>query len=294
MGWVVNTTPWLLYPWERDPVPIVQEAGWAPGPVWTGAENSPPPRFNPWTIQSIVSRYTDYTILAHEDVFLPGKSCPPSSACTGTWCFAVPRHWHNGSLAGLLSKYQRGDNLMFHQECGLYGSTVHPKFVKASGAHPCMQWSIFVEEQHFRLFSCGANTKKLNARLRRVHHTRKMAEVLNLHENTRPHTSVHTAEAITNFGWTLLLHTPCSPDLAPSDYHLFGPFCEDTIMPWGTEDYCALLAAEEIEQLLLVGNTYSCSKVKYYCWQRWRLHWKIAVSNVIVQFCETVTCLTCK
>ena len=23
----------------RDPVRIVQEAGWAPGPVWTGAEN---------------------------------------------------------------------------------------------------------------------------------------------------------------------------------------------------------------------------------------------------------------
>ena len=24
---------------EKDPVPIVQEAGWAPGPVWLGAEN---------------------------------------------------------------------------------------------------------------------------------------------------------------------------------------------------------------------------------------------------------------
>ena len=23
----------------RDPVPIVPEVGWAPGPVWTGAEN---------------------------------------------------------------------------------------------------------------------------------------------------------------------------------------------------------------------------------------------------------------
>jgi hypothetical protein len=26
----------------NDPVPIVQEAGWAPGPVWTGAENLTP------------------------------------------------------------------------------------------------------------------------------------------------------------------------------------------------------------------------------------------------------------
>jgi len=31
--------PAALYPREKDPVPIVEEAGWAPGPVWTGAEN---------------------------------------------------------------------------------------------------------------------------------------------------------------------------------------------------------------------------------------------------------------
>jgi len=30
-----------LYP-GTDLVPIVQEAGWAPGPVWTGAENFAP------------------------------------------------------------------------------------------------------------------------------------------------------------------------------------------------------------------------------------------------------------
>ena len=33
--------PTALYPRE-DVVPIVQEAGWAPGPVWTGAENLAP------------------------------------------------------------------------------------------------------------------------------------------------------------------------------------------------------------------------------------------------------------
>ena len=31
-------TPAALYP-GKEPVPIVEEAGWAPGPVWTGAEN---------------------------------------------------------------------------------------------------------------------------------------------------------------------------------------------------------------------------------------------------------------
>ena len=39
--WVVRTTPRPLYSQNKDPVPIVHEAGWAPGPVWTGAENPP-------------------------------------------------------------------------------------------------------------------------------------------------------------------------------------------------------------------------------------------------------------
>jgi hypothetical protein len=36
--WVVNATRRPLYP-RKDPVPIVQETGWAPGPVGKGAEN---------------------------------------------------------------------------------------------------------------------------------------------------------------------------------------------------------------------------------------------------------------
>ena len=41
-GWGVNVTPRPLFTPGKDPVPIVQEAGWAPGPVWTGAENLAP------------------------------------------------------------------------------------------------------------------------------------------------------------------------------------------------------------------------------------------------------------
>jgi hypothetical protein len=36
---VVSSTPRPQFTSEKDPAPIVQEAGWAPGPVWTGAEN---------------------------------------------------------------------------------------------------------------------------------------------------------------------------------------------------------------------------------------------------------------
>jgi len=41
-GWGVRITPQPLFTPGKDPVPIVQEAGWASGPVWKGAENLVP------------------------------------------------------------------------------------------------------------------------------------------------------------------------------------------------------------------------------------------------------------
>jgi len=48
----------------KDPVPIVQQDGWAPEPVWIGAENLAPPGFDPRNFQPIASRYADYSIPA--------------------------------------------------------------------------------------------------------------------------------------------------------------------------------------------------------------------------------------
>ena len=36
---MVNPIPLPLYPLEKDPLFILWETGWAPGPVWTGAES---------------------------------------------------------------------------------------------------------------------------------------------------------------------------------------------------------------------------------------------------------------
>jgi len=38
-GWGVSITPRPLFTPGKDTVPILQKVGWAPGPVWTGAEN---------------------------------------------------------------------------------------------------------------------------------------------------------------------------------------------------------------------------------------------------------------
>ena len=42
----------------KDPVPIVQEAGWDLGPVWT-AENLVATGIRSRTVQPVISRYTD-------------------------------------------------------------------------------------------------------------------------------------------------------------------------------------------------------------------------------------------
>jgi hypothetical protein len=51
MGWVVSVTPRPRFPpGKRTPVPIGQEAGWAPEPVWTQKleeKSSAPPRIEP-------------------------------------------------------------------------------------------------------------------------------------------------------------------------------------------------------------------------------------------------------
>jgi hypothetical protein len=40
MGWMVKAQT-ALFP-GKGPIPIVREAGWAPGPVWTSMENFAP------------------------------------------------------------------------------------------------------------------------------------------------------------------------------------------------------------------------------------------------------------
>ena len=47
-----------------------------------------------------------------------------------------------------------------------------------------------------------------------------------LHDNARPHTAARTVEAFQKPKFEALAHPPYSPDLAPSDYRLFGPIKE--------------------------------------------------------------------
>jgi hypothetical protein len=54
--------PAALYPGERTTLPIVQEAVWAPEPVWTQRVEEKPfplPGIEPRVVQSVVRHYKD-------------------------------------------------------------------------------------------------------------------------------------------------------------------------------------------------------------------------------------------
>ena len=81
---------WTLRPGRftpgKDPVPIVQEAGWAPGLVWTGAENLAPTGIRPRTVQPVASRYTNWAIPAHMYVCVYMNVCMYLRS-TNVWMF---------------------------------------------------------------------------------------------------------------------------------------------------------------------------------------------------------------
>jgi len=47
-------------------------------------------------------------------------------------------------------------------------------------------------------------------------------EILLLHDNACPHTAAHTLETLKQLKWEAMEHPAYSPDLVPSDFHIFG------------------------------------------------------------------------
>ncbi|UYV80470.1 hypothetical protein LAZ67_19000256 [Cordylochernes scorpioides] len=69
---------------------------------------------------------------------------------------------------------------------------------------------------------CDILVNKLKPSIRNKRRGKLSKGVLFLHDNARPHTSCKTVSTIIKLGFFVLEHPAYSPDLAPSDYFLFG------------------------------------------------------------------------
>jgi hypothetical protein len=68
--WGASLTPRPFFTPEKDPVPIVQEAGWTLGPVWTGAENLAPPTVQPRSQSLYWLSYPSHVFLYTRNIML--------------------------------------------------------------------------------------------------------------------------------------------------------------------------------------------------------------------------------
>ena len=88
--WLVSCTPRTHLNPGKVTLPILQEAGWAPGPVWTGRKS----RYNgilSRTVQSVVSRYTDWATRPTQTVL---RNCVFVSNLSVMQSECAALYWH--------------------------------------------------------------------------------------------------------------------------------------------------------------------------------------------------------
>ena len=99
---------------------------------------------------------------------------------------------------------------------------IHEKKVMLSvwwGVHGIYRFELLPDNTTVTAEVYCAQLQRLADKIRKEHP--KLDNVRLLHDNARPHIAKKTSQKILELGWEVLPHPPYSPDLAPSDYHLF-------------------------------------------------------------------------
>jgi hypothetical protein len=74
---------------------------------------------------------------------------------------------------------------------------------------------------------CDTLHRDLEPAIRSERRDKLSKETLLLHDHARPHTAAHKLETLKQLKWEAIKHPAHSPDLVPSDFHLFGPLKQD-------------------------------------------------------------------
>jgi len=108
--------------------------------------------------------------------------------------------------------------------------------------------------------------------------------VILLHDNAPSHTAKLVKETIEAFGWEIFSHAAYSPDLAPSDYHLFASH-------WDTLAQQRFTSYEDVRKWL---DDWFGSKEQQFFWRgihklsnRWKkcmLRWAILQIKYFLSF----------
>ena len=110
-----------------------------------------------------------------------------------------------------------------------------PPTTPKAGLHPkkvmlCIWWDwkgvlyyeILPENQTINSNKYCSQFDQLKAALEKNHPELVNRKGIIFHEdNTRPHASLMTRQNLLQLSWEILIHLPYSPDIAPSDFHLF-------------------------------------------------------------------------
>ena len=85
-----------------------------------------------------------------------------------------------------------------------------------------LYYELLLENQTINSNRCCSQLDQLKGALDEKHPELVNRKCITFHQdNARPHVSLMTRQKLLQLGWGVLIHPPYSPDIAPSDFHLF-------------------------------------------------------------------------
>ena len=156
------------------------------------------------------------------DQYCQSKIVKSASSSSPKGLSGVDHNW--GRVVGPLRKYYPPCLLdsFWHRAT----NTTKTRFASAQAfalvfwdAQGMLYWQMLSSNQTINAALYTEQLQKLAEAVREKRPNR--LEVALLHDNARPHVAKLTRQFLEERQWTTVPHPPYSPDLAPSDYHLF-------------------------------------------------------------------------